>query len=160
MGRERAVLMRVSGKDLLLFPASRELRNLLSEANSHTRLKISAVVFIRATKCLERPNREAGSARAPWDPVGSCVWLSTRQVPKQLSVIWVTVQTLHTMKRNAHCDSVKVTRVSMTSSFKGHGTYPAAAFVSKLIQSSPDQTSVYTAHLLGTLNFHFSVSFS
>lgn len=41
-----------------IFPASRELRNLLSKPDYCMRLKIPIVVFIRKTKCLENTNKE------------------------------------------------------------------------------------------------------
>ena len=43
---------------MVYFPASRELRNLLSKADSCMRLKIPAAVFMRKTKCLENTNKE------------------------------------------------------------------------------------------------------
>lgn len=41
-----------------IFPASGELRNLLSKTDYCMRLKIPVVVFIRKTKCLENTNKE------------------------------------------------------------------------------------------------------
>lgn len=100
-----------------IFPASGELRNLLSKPDDCMRLKIPVVVFIRKTKCLENTNKETRPVNVfpcfQEDSLGT-LWVHMSELSTYISTQTILSYRCYTVnttcqKRGMHIgDSLKV----------------------------------------------------
>lgn len=129
-----------------IFPASRELRNLLSKPDYCMRLKIPVVVFIRKTTCLENTNKETSPVNVFQlflglirHRLGSHVWIST-QISTQTTWSYLCYSVNPTRQKRGMCigDSLKVILClndiqKKVCALNDRGTHRTESFLSKFI---------------------------